>query len=197
MDLDRAVVKAVIEGGEAAFIRLRKHGLKISILEGDGKKAFEYVDEHHEKFGEMPSIGVVFAKTGIDVNVDTAGMSGEFLVDEIKTRSLFNALHRGLGSVMKCMEGRDPAGALDQIRTLDRSLLGEGAACGSSESLLGSDDDIIQEYERAKSDSGVKTKWKSIDAMTGGFNKGDFGIIVARSGIGKTWMMIQDRKSVV
>lgn len=189
MDLDRAVVRVVVEGGEKVFSKLRKNGLREEILEGDGRKAFEYVIEHRDKFGEIPSMGVIAAKVAIDIDVDTSGMSGEFLVDELKKRSLFNALHRGLGSVMKCMESRDPDGALEKLRSIERSALGGGTS-GVSESLLGSVDEVIEEYERAKSDSGVKTKWKSVDAMTGGFNKGDFGIIVSRSGIGKTWMMI-------
>ena len=116
------------------------------------------------------------------------------LRDEYLRRSLVGAVARSLDQV------KDDRDVMVIIEELQRELIGLQADCAgtSNESDVLDDwelvySEVARRYERANEHgmSGVPTGFDTLDIVTNGPQPGDYWIVAARLGQGKTWTLLR------
>lgn len=188
MDLDKALVSAIISEGKQALNQVRDLGVSANHLDGQGKTLFELIVDHSATYGDLPSVPTIQAKTGIAL--DIVQEPAAFFAQEVLNRALFLDLKKGADDFSGLMEQAKPQEALDSLETLLRAMRKTHRQGGSGkvEELPKLFKDVEAYYERIKSgERGIETPWPTVNAETLGLWPEDLALIVARVGIGKTW----------
>lgn len=190
MDLDLAFVKAILSQ-DNAFNVARQESISVEMLEGDGQSAWRFLTDHHVSHGELPSEDLLFAKLGIALPEVVDGV--KTLVSEVKGRALYEkakALHEDLTSIIENRHDRinDTVPVITEfLNELHRSEI-TGQKIGN---LLALGPEVMEFYYRMKAgERGIQTPWKAMNDATLGWWPGDFVVVAARMGIGKTFCLL-------
>lgn len=194
MDLDKALVAAVISGGKPALEKAQQLGIGLTRLHGEGKKAYEYVVEYLQKYGQLPSPEFVEGKTGVffdGIELPPVVDPVLALIEEVNNRHLHMKIQAGLKEVIEKQEGRKPLEAYSALEKLLVELRSEQVGTANVESIWKLGPEIKSFYERIESgERGIQTMWPTINDATLGFWPEDLILFVARVGIGKTWTAV-------
>jgi len=189
-DLDMSLVAAVQQGGKQALRQLLESGFTVSLLEGEGKKAYEYLVSFYKQYGELPTVPAMAADTGI-VLVPTAEPL-RYIVDTLYDRKLHKALFKGVEEIADHLENKRPLEGRATVEQLLRTLRQLDTRSALVESLPGLGDKVIDYYDRIKrGERGIQTPWPTINESTMGFWPEDLILFAARLGQGKTWVLLQ------
>lgn len=183
-DLDMSLVAAVQQGGKPALRQLLESGFTASLLEGEGKKAYEYVVNFYKQYGELPTAPALAADTGIML-VPTAEPL-RYIVDTLYERKLHKALFKGVEEIADHLENKRPLEGRATVEQLLRTLRQLDTRSALVESLPGLGDKVIDYYDRIKrGERGIQTPWPTINESTMGFWPEDLILFAARLGQGK------------
>lgn len=187
MDLDKALVSSLLKEGKAALHAARERGIRVDLLEGDGKRAFEFLIEYTTQYGTLPSFSVVTGKVGIEL--PSVEESSAFFSDEVLNRALHNDIRKRYQGVVEKIEEAKPHAALDALEEMLRAVRKTHRIAQSRvESIPKLFGEVVNYYDRIKSgERGILTPWPTVNDETLGFWPEDLALFVARLGIGKTW----------
>lgn len=164
-------------------------GVISSFLQGESAIAFQYIQTHVSSYGITPTADELFGKCGIVVD-DPEG-SLEFYADEIKNRRLYQILVKGIKDVVDKVENHDPRTGLTELEGLLSSIRAERLGAARAENVSAVVGLALDFYARVKAgETGILTPWATINDATLGFWPQDLVLIVARLGVGKTWMAL-------
>lgn len=192
MDRERGLVAALLKEGKDAVRRARERGIKPDHLTNEGAKLLEFVYDYTTQYGELPSVPVLEAKTGVILDDPIMGLpdgTADFFIDQLLEARLFLTVQEGVASVSDYLDQKKPheaMAAMEQAaREARRNLLVKSAVEGSSQ--LGGR--VLELYEAIKSGKrGIQTPWPTINEETFGLWPQDLFLMVARLGKGKTWL---------
>lgn len=189
MDLDMGLVSAVMRGGNKAYFTAKKLGIRKGVLLGPAVDAWEAMEFGVVETGVLPSKDYIESKTGGKlINVED---SVELYVEEIRKRGLWKKLRAGKEVLEEKLSERKPDEALEEFQKVIREVHLSRLSGSPTESLLAVGREVLEYYERVKrGERGVLTPWDAINEMTLGFWPGDFVVVVARMGIGKTFALL-------
>lgn len=188
MDLDKALVSAIISEGKEALHEIREQGVRVDHLDGSGKKLYEMVVEHTTQYGDLPSMDVIKAKTGIELPI--VQEPSKFFANEVLNRALFLDLKKGNEDFSIFMEQAKPQEALDHLETLLRAMrkTHRQTGAGRVEALPKLFKNVEEYYDRIKKGArGIEMPWPTVNDETLGLWSEDLALFVARVGVGKTW----------
>lgn len=189
MDLDKALVAAILAEGPKALELALARGVSTTRLHGEGKDAFAYALEHLQRYGVLPEPDFILGKTGILLDAPE-GPSLQF-IDEVNNRHLHIKIQEGLKQVIDLQEKRQPATAYTELEKLVVELRAEQIGLSNVESLFKLGPEIVDFYKRIQAgERGILTPWKKVNDATLGFWPEDLVLFVARVGIGKTWTAV-------
>jgi replicative DNA helicase len=190
VDLHLSLVAAVLKEGRSAFDDVRRRGLKPDMLQGEGQKAFTFVEEFVKKYGKLPTSNDIFGVTQVDTDLGDPSSPAAFFADQILNVSLLQSIKGGMKPILTALEGNQGASALESLELLVKGLR-QQASGASVESLFKLGPEVRTFYEKIKSgERGILTPWPSLNDMTLGFWPEDLVLFVARVGVGKTWTAV-------
>lgn len=189
MDIDKVFVASILAEGPEALAKAIAKGAGAGRLVGEGKDAFVFMQEYHQKYGKLPQVDLVAGKTRIDLAVELEPV--DFCIDEINKRHLFLKMQEGLQGVLSHQEKRDPGTAYAEMEKLLHDLKTDQVGISAVESLFKQGPEVKEFYQRIKSGQrGILTPWEAINESTLGFWPEDLILFVARVGVGKTWSAV-------
>ena len=191
MDLDKALVASIVQGGKDAYREVVKKGITPELLVGEGKDAFQLIREYFSAHGEIPPMGILVGKLGVDIDPVPDSAKAGFFADEVMNRNLHLKLTEGLKEPIELLDKRSPKQAFESIEELcfDIHRLGMGDSHVSS--MIDELPNVLDYYERMKlGERGILTPWPTINDSTLGFNPEELILFAGRSGTGKTWISL-------
>lgn len=189
MDLDKAFASSLIYAGKKSLVGVLERGVNTELLSGDGKTVFDFILDYNTKYGDWPTAAVVGGKLGIDLDKPVEPV--EFFADEIVNRSLHAKIREGLKDPIKLLEAKDPRAAYNSLEGLLFELRKTQVEQARIQSLPGLGKEVWSHYLKMKAGArGVLTPWPTINEATLGFWPEDLIVLVARSGVGKTWATV-------
>lgn len=191
MDLDKAFVSALVRGGLQAFRSARDRGIDTGWLAGEGAKAYTFVSQYCEQYGTTPSLELVQGKTGVTLPSDATD-SHEFLIEEIVSRQVHYLLREGVSTAVEDVQALPPAEALHKLEQLVRNVRKVSDSLDTSVMPLTQlYSQVLDFYDRVKrGERGVLSPWPQLNEDTYGFWPEDLVLFTARSGIGKSWVIV-------
>lgn len=163
-------------------------GFEAKLLEPKFQKALKLVDDHLE-INHMPAPDDLIKLFGEGI-IEECHLSPEYLVGELKKRFLHHYLATNFDTLACYIKNGQPE---EGLAFLQQVL--EKAPVLSTQPLASS---LTEEIEAVKSrtkkallgEDGIDTPWPSFNEMTRGFLPCESTWFVARSGIGKTWIIL-------
>lgn len=182
---------------------LRQEDHRTPLIEGVDKSWFlahaeewSWIDNYIQRHHKTPSKSL-FKVTFPDFTILKAD-DVEYCVHEVKSaflrRSLVNLIDESLDKVKN---QRDVVSVINdaQRQLLQLQITSEGAKneCDVLDDWQQTYNEVARRYERRESKgmSGVPTGFPTLDSLTGGAQGGDYWIVAARLGQGKTWTLIR------
>lgn len=153
--------------------------------------------EYHNEFRKPPTLDVfksqlskvdndILKKTVVDQLKHVYTQVGNVDLDYIKKEYREFCINQNLKGVILRSVDLLKAGSYDRIKDLVDNAMKVG-----NETDMGMD--YIEDFDERTEDlkrSTVPTKWEPInDLMDGGLGPGELGVVVAPSGVGKTWIL--------
>jgi replicative DNA helicase len=190
LDLDKALVAAIIKDGIGSYSKIREFGINPELLSGSGKIAFDMLAAHVNTHGALPTAESVYMVTS--VKLPDVPEPALFYAQEIINRAIFRDLHESVTKAsdsLAAKEGVKPIEILDHLEAAIRAVR-QTHNYGSQkvESIPALFKDVVEYYDLIKSGKrGILTPWNTINEETLGFWPEDLALFVARVGIGKTW----------
>ena len=153
--------------------------------------------EYHEVYRKPPTLDVfksqlskvdndILKKTVVDQLKHVYTQVGNVDLDYIKNEFRSFCINQNLKNVILQSVDLLQAGSYDRIKDLVDAAMKVG-----NETNLGMD--YIEDFDARTEDlqrSTVPTRWEPInDLMDGGLGPGELGVVVAPSGVGKTWIL--------
>lgn len=184
---DLKLISKIIESRD--FLTPRKKGVQKEMLEGPGRKLWEFIEEYWDKYNSLPTIETINELlTEAKITLWQVSEPLEFLCEEIVQRESFEQLKKLQFDLDKWMVDLKPEDVVSNIQTFLRKqnekTLGDLNILDARDVLP----EVLVTYERTeKGLMGIKTPYQTMDDWTGGWNNGDLYFFVARSGHGKTW----------
>lgn len=189
-DLDLSLASAIQRGGKQHLRFALENGFNSELLEGDGKKAYEYIVDFYKKHSDIPSPDVVMAETGVLLTPTSEPVT--YLIDALFERKLHKVLHGGVKEVIDHLGHKRPDKGRATLEELLRTIRKMDTRTALVESLPGMGQQVLDYYEKIKrGERGILTPWDSINESTMGFWPEDLVLFAARLGQGKTWVLLQ------
>lgn len=192
MDIDASVIWFATRS-ETALRHARGLGVTDRILNGSAKTAWKFIGEYHDKYGAIPSIGIIVENSGCVVKPpeEEDRVSLQFIVDKLFDRHEFRSLQHGLGKSHEALENGNQADAVDEVLKLADHLRSGKASQLQIHTLGDVAPQVLALYERVKrGEIGVPFPWQTMTDMTLGMWPGTLTFFVARPGVGKTWSAV-------
>ena len=185
MDLDKALVSALLQAGPDGLKDVQDEGVGSDLLQDDGKRAYDFLLDFYQQYSSFPSPDVVEGHLGISLEAPPQEPVA-FFAQAIVNRQLYTRLSKTYQDGVKHLELNDPRAALAETQRamyeIDRERLTNSRVIPMPS--LGKD--VIEFYRKIKAgERGVLTPWSSLNEATFGFWPEDLILFVARTGVGK------------
>lgn len=190
VDIDLSFIGSMVHGGRAAIRSATERGLKVTMLSPEAKAAFEFITGYLADYGEVPTVEMVAAKVALAIPAEPPAGPPAFWIGEVLNRALHGELQAGMDRWAGLMEKRKPADAFEELSVWVREKSAEFSPVTVSP-MFSHTEAVKTRYLRRKAgETGILTPWPTVNDLTTGLNPESVWLVVARSGIGKTWAAV-------
>lgn len=188
MSLDLSLISAIIH--EKDYLKVVDHGITRQDIDGDSEgHIFKFIHTYHQEYRTTPSFALIEQKFNLKLPVVEDSL--DFMIKEIGNRTLERNLEDLFVSVNDRLRVDDPKEAESLIISFAREQQLKQSNEIKLVSIMDLKDAVIKRYEDAKAGKmGVLTPWPIMNEWTGGWQPTDLTFFIARSGVGKTWIVI-------
>tara|TARA_Y100001973_G_scaffold64012_1_gene93566 strand:- start:808 stop:2037 length:1230 start_codon:yes stop_codon:yes gene_type:complete len=189
MDIEKKILDKLCDRPEL-YSDVIDAAVSAEMFEGDYRQVWEYALKHMKAHGVGPTdeaIKVQFPAYEWDF---PSPEPISFFIELLKKKYAFNLTLEGIQSAYEKLNKREVDQAVDHLREALRSI--ENAT--SSEVDLDWGATVQDRYtnylevQSLKGIDGYTTPFDTLDEATQGFHDGEFILIAARQGVGKTWL---------
>lgn len=154
------------------------------------RTVLEFARGHYRRYREVPNASIVREQTG--VTLPSAPGTLAFHMDSLSDRYQFEILRGLWGDFRSKMQAGRPAPVIADLETTVRRLrrTRRGATLIDGHDGMGLVIDRLAEAVRMGGISGIPSPWAFMNNQTGGYQPADLITYVARSGMGKTAMLL-------
>lgn len=154
----------------------------------DEQAAYEFVLGHFRAHGQLPDLTTALGRFQLPVSPEPIG----FYLERLKARQSYtriNSLHPGFASAM---ETRDMESVRRIIREMGvaASLTDETAEVTTFVEEAALLREHYEAFQYAPGNVGITLGYERLDELTDGAQPGDLILIVARPGVGKTYLLL-------
>ena len=189
MDIDASTIWVATRSDDS-LKQARELGINASLLLGNAKTAWNFIEEYQNEHGTIPSTEIIVANSGCMLHPpdEEERVQLTYLVDRLFNRAQFRALEYGLGqSVEKLDQGNQEEAVNEVLRLADHLRSGRMSQLHIHR-LSEVAPDVLDLYERVKrGETGVPFPWQTMTDVTLGMWPGTVTFFVARPWMGKTW----------
>jgi replicative DNA helicase len=192
LDFDRGLISRLLDEGDPAYKILIEEGVTPSMLMGGWAQALQFVIDHKNQYGTLPTKSVLELRLGVQFNGGETDPAA-FFVAEIKNRRVFNHTKAAVEAAEAALTTtpRNPAKAVEALEEGLKKIRGENLGVSRVVSMFDLVANVEERYFRMKAgEHGILLPWQSLNNMTTGLWPEDVMIVVARTGIGKTQALI-------
>ena len=160
----------------------------------DEVPVYDFIRQHYRRYAVLPAVSTVEEELGSRLPV--AHETIDYYKKRVADRSLYNEILPRFGTLRDHLKDYDVVAASEVIadlRNVTRVFSPEEDLRTLQESGAG----VLRHYDDAHyrklygiGIAGIPTGWPSIDAMTGGYQRGDLVSWVARMSAGKTYALL-------
>lgn len=188
MDIDKALLSALLREGKGALRRFHDQGLSTQHFSPESSRALKFLLAYTKDQHDLPTADVIFHATQAQIDPTLTG-SFDFWAEAIWNRYLTSQVEQALLAANDKI--KKPREALQVLEEFLRKMRKEGGAKTLIESLPGLGPLVKALYERTKAgDRGILVPWPSVNEATLGLWPEDLVLFAARLGIGKTWVSL-------
>lgn len=156
------------------------------------QEVYQFIRRHFRRYKELPSVPIVQEATGVEL--EDAESTTDYYLDQLYDRLLYNSLRQPYHELRTAMSSADAGAIQEAVASLNRAHRGSQRTASSSLSDIASVGDrlidLYQERQLALGLTGIDTGWPYLNDLSGGYQNGDFISIVARTSVGKTWILL-------
>lgn len=189
MDIDASTIW-VATRSEDSLKKARELGINASLLLGNAKTAWSFIEEYQVEHGSIPSNEIIVANSGCMLHPpdDEERVQLTYLVDRLFNRAQFRALQYGLGQAMEKLDQGNQDDAVQEVLRLADHLRSGRMSQLHIHRLSEIAPEVLALYERVKrGETGVPFPWDTMTNVTLGMWPGTVTFFVARPWMGKTW----------
>ena len=184
------LIAAILETGSVQSLRQLDERLFID----EEVEVFRFVRQHYRRYGVLPAFGTV--EEELQVTLPPVDERLPYYLRRVKDRKLFTDVSPLFAQLREALKQNN----MDEVR--QRIEVMNGHIRGSSidediRDLRQAAEGVLEAYDIAHLNpgvSGIPAGWPTFDERTGGYQNGDLASWVARMGIGKTYLMLQQAK---
>lgn len=182
----KALSAILAEGATGALA-----GLDVDLFLDDEVEAFNHIKRFYRRYREFPALSVVETETGIPLTPHDQGL--EYHMDRLYDRQMWNHYQDRYGALRAAISARDMEGMESAVAAMHRASRGRRRA-DSVYDIQEATDLVIQrllDTQGTGGITGVRCGWDSVDEVTGGYQPADLITMVARMGVGKTYLALR------
>ena len=192
VDLDLAAVLSIVGStrSRAHYLEALARGMTAERLEGDGRAIHAFVGLHLKQYGTVPAREQIAAALGLVIPQDPPPGDPAFWVSRVMERDLHRELQGKLSGWATDLEHRNPNKAFEEMRAWVRERDREASPV-LIEPFSAHVAEVRARYLRRKAgERGIPTPWPTLNRLTWGIYPEQVWLLVARSGVGKTWLAL-------
>lgn len=195
MDLDSLFLSKILESNPEVFKKtLRK--VPTELLQGIERKAYVWIKKYFsDSKGQMPST-IALKQKFPDVRLDKAKDAIHFYVDELYDRAKYEAYTKVISDIQNDLFAKNLSAVDAKYRKLSEKIAKlEMKEVVTAKSGLA---DRKRNYLEAKKNKGIigyQVNIDAIDKRIGGI-RSEYIVIAGKTGIGKTWLLVQIGKAI-
>jgi replicative DNA helicase len=197
MSLDVDAVGALISGFETkgvdAVTEAFDNGLRSDLFIGPGQRLFDFVQGYYLSHGVMPAKSILETEfpSVVFTPREDLGELGYYLA-QLKDRKLHGIAAEAVRVMSEHLKSRSSMKAVEAAQAFLQEAM-ESMGTGERVNLATRPQSRLEAYEARKGNpgiSGMPTPWPELDVATDGWQPGDYVPIVARTSVGKTWLLL-------
>lgn len=189
MDIERSIITICAMNPEASYPEAMDAAVTEELFEGDSREVWGFALRFLKTHGRGPSVDALQSQfNDFEPIFPTEPLS--YYIEQLKKKHAFNLTLEAIKSAHKHLSSREVDEAVAQLseamrRIQDTTSKEADLDWGSSTS------DRYRNYldlQKIGGIDGYTTPFPTLDEATQGFHDGEFILIVARQGVGKTWL---------
>lgn len=190
MDFEKTIVTLCAESPESAYAQVIDSGVTAEMFAGDYSALWAYAIEYIKQHGRGPSATAIFSRFEWFEPDLSISEPMSFYIAELKRKHAYNLTLQAIQGAYTDLSARNIEDAVSKMRDALRRI--EDSASNESDLDWNANAHTrYQEYLTMRSGDGIdgyRTPFKTLDEATQGFHNGEFVLIAARQGVGKTWL---------
>ena len=154
------------------------------------KEVYEYIRRHYRRYRELPSFETIREETGVRLPATQEPYT--YYMERVVDRKLYNEIYDQFAVLREAMKTRNMDNLRASVGTM-RRITREQSVSSDVRTFGEGSQEVLEAYEHAKQNpgmNGVPSGWHDFDDETGGYQAGDLISLVARMGIGKTYLLL-------
>lgn len=184
--IDLGTLRAVFREGIVSFY---DSGIIPGFLSGPAKTAFDIIENHWKAYGALPDVKTMYLSTGITFQ----GIPDEpmaYWAHLLRKRHRDSLIRAGLSEVVTAWEANDSDLAYEKLKSLVLRMDSE-VPLSQRPSCIYNTDLLKPHYEKLRSKViNIPTPWPTLSKRILGFQPEDLTTLVAKSGVGKTFLLL-------
>ena len=189
MSLGLELLASVAQNGSSETLREVFEEL---FIEGEEREVYNYMVRHRRRYQEIPNLRRVEEHTSVELP-DPEGTTS-YLLDQLYDRMMYNAVRQPFHDLRQSLSSANAEGIREYVGELRRAVQRSSRISASGVTSIGDlGDRLLSQYQtraNALGLVGISTGWPFLDDESGGYQNGDFVSYVARTSIGKTWLLV-------
>lgn len=184
--LGHKLLRAVLDNGDKHALR----ELTPELFLEEELSALRWVRLHSKRFGQLPSLETANANGHL---LPEASEAVPYYLQRIRDRAIYNIINERqarFAEAMACQNMTDAIGVLKEMLVTAQTVKNPDEYI----TLATLGHRVMDDYLAAKVTPGLRgvtSGYETLDVQTSGFMPGDLIVIVARPGMGKTWLQLK------
>lgn len=192
MDIETGAICAVLRGAESgtSLADAVAAGLAPELFDR-GELVWRFIIEYGTEHGGAPPEHVVSKRFPDFGFPDERPAEVTYYIDELRKRRLHNLQAEAMREAAKAMKEKDPRAAFAIFEKLVADAQ-DDVRPARDVNIAATAETRWDRYREKKARDGVigiRTPWDTLTEWTQGFQPGQFIVIAARTGVGKTWVL--------
>lgn len=184
MDLENSLIQKIIQLKDVRTV-INKKITPDFFYSSDDKAVFKYILQYYRDYREIP--GKKHLRQKFDFDYEPVDEPMDYVIDELRQRRIYNELK---DIVVKGAEELKSKSASTAYKSFSEGLMKINTEVLDNHDVnwvtnTAERKRLLEEMEKKQGFLGIKTGWKSLDALTLGLQNGNLIVVGARMGIGK------------
>lgn len=185
-NVETMLISKVLETGD--YTPISDNQISLRYFTGKNRKAMKFIQDFMLKYGKVPS-KAEFKRKNPGYILAEAEESAEYYCDEVRNKKRHNTIVESMEKASEMIHVLETEGAYKLLQSMINEIEMNMTKSDRVEVNKNTNQRLELYKERSKSGgiTGIPTGIDRLDIITTGFNKEELIILIAFTGMGKTW----------